>query len=212
MAYNGTAFVNPGTSDLVRLIIRTGQAPAETGACELSQVLDYGRVGIDGREFLLPKEVQASVIHTDRSEAENRIRYSASQEFHSESTIRFEQAPAGVTLAPERDETIARLAVPTGLPLKVVFTNRHLHCECGCRRRDQRQSEDRYLRPLRQSHCSRECSRDGTNSQNQAFLRISTRPHWRTTDNVQPATVLDDRRQAGNFRFWRNRPSPQGPF
>src|SRR5579872_4522059 len=69
MAYDGTIFIDPETADLVRLVIRTAQLQAETGACELSQTLDYGRVRLNDSDFLLPKEAKVLAIHSDGSES-----------------------------------------------------------------------------------------------------------------------------------------------
>ena len=123
MAYDGTIFVNPETAELVRLVIRTDQLPTETGACELIQTLDYGRVRLHDADFLLPMEARVSVIHTDGSEAENRIQYSSCREFRSKSVIRFpvsEQAEAQLS---NGSSPAPSLSLPPGLPFKVVFTD-----------------------------------------------------------------------------------------
>jgi hypothetical protein len=122
--YSGSAFVDPVDSDLIRLVIRAAQLPPETGACELTQTLDYSRVRLDGTDFLLPKKAKASLIHTDGTEAENRIQYSACHEFRSDSRVRFEQPGADPVAAPQDEVTPAPLTLPPGLSFKVVLTNR----------------------------------------------------------------------------------------
>jgi hypothetical protein len=124
MAYDGTILVDSLTSDLVRLVIRSDQLPTETGACELTQTLDYARVRLHDADFLLPKEARVSVVHTDGSEAENRIQYSACREFRSKSVIRFPASDgAAQSEASDYGEQVSPLLLPPGLPFKVVFTD-----------------------------------------------------------------------------------------
>jgi hypothetical protein len=123
MAYDGTIFVDPETAGLVRLVIRTDQLPTETGACELTQTLEYGRVRLHDADFLLPIEARVSVIHIDGSEAENRIQYSACREFRGKSVIRFPASEeAGIQVA-KSDTPVPPVSLPPGLPLKIVFTD-----------------------------------------------------------------------------------------
>jgi hypothetical protein len=123
IGYHGTFLVDPKTAELVRLSMGTSELPAETGACELSQTLDYGRVTLNGADFLLPTETRVSLIHTDESEAENRIRYSACHEFRGESTVRYEPAPA-VEPAALVGHPVRALALPAGLAFRLSFTER----------------------------------------------------------------------------------------
>jgi hypothetical protein len=120
VGYHGSFFVDPETSDLVRLAVHTSQLPAETGACEVTRNLDYGRVRLEGQDFLLPTEARLSIIHPDRTVAENRIRYSACREFHSESRLRFEQLPKEADLPRPTEEDA--FSLPSGLPFRLAFT------------------------------------------------------------------------------------------
>jgi hypothetical protein len=124
MGYEGTVFADPQTSDLVRLRIRTEQPPEETGVCELDQDLKYARVHINGSDFLLPSEAEVTVIHTDGTEANNRITYSGCHEFHGESTVRYEAGSEPERSPRETPVRAAPFALPAGLEFKVVFTDR----------------------------------------------------------------------------------------
>jgi hypothetical protein len=125
MGYEGTIFADSQTSDLVRLRIRTEQPPDETGVCELDQNLEYARVHINGSDFLLPSQAEVTVIHTDGTEAQNRITYSACHEFHGESTVRYEAAASEPERSPaEAPVRAAPFTLPAGLQFKVVFTDR----------------------------------------------------------------------------------------
>ena len=124
VAFDGSIFANPGSSDLVRLRVRTEQLPAETGICELTRDVDYGRVRLNGSEFLLPAEVRIVAIHTDGTVAENRVHYSGCREFRGDSTVRFETPGESEETLPPPDAPAARLRLPPGIAFKVVFTDR----------------------------------------------------------------------------------------
>ncbi len=123
MAYDGTVFADGESSDLVRLQIRTEQLPEETGVCELNQDLQYTRVHMHDSDFLLPSEAQVTVVHTDGTEAQNRITYSACHEFHGDSTVRFDDFSGAERTVAERPPA-ALFSLPGGLPFKVIFTDR----------------------------------------------------------------------------------------
>jgi hypothetical protein len=124
VAFDGSIFADPGSSDLVRLRVRTEQLPAETGICELTRDVDYGRVRLNGSEFLLPTEVRIVAIHTDGTVAENRVHYSGCREFRGDSTVRFETPGESEETLPPRNAPAARLRLPPGIAFKVVFTGR----------------------------------------------------------------------------------------
>jgi hypothetical protein len=117
----------PETAGLLKLVIRASQLPAESGACELTQALDYSRVHLNGAEFLLPREGHVSVIHADGSQAENHIQYSRCREFRGEANIRFgpseAQGPVGQEPLVPRGGPKPELFLPEGLPFKVSFTD-----------------------------------------------------------------------------------------
>jgi hypothetical protein len=124
LAFNGTAFADPRSSDLIRLRVETEELPDETGVCELTRDVAYGHFHMSGSEFLLPVEAKISAIHSDGSVAENRIRYSACREFRGDSSVRFEAAPEPDGSGKTRNAPDSRLSLPSGLPFKVVFTDR----------------------------------------------------------------------------------------
>ncbi|HEY7387310.1 MAG TPA: hypothetical protein VH640_02300 [Bryobacteraceae bacterium] len=127
VAYGGTVLVNPADSDLLRLIVRTEQLPPETGACEVTQEMDYTHVRLHGGDFLLPAQTQVSIIHRDGAQAENRIEYSACHEFQGDSTVRFEtpgqsgQADRAADAPVSAPPAVPALSLPPGLPFAVSF-------------------------------------------------------------------------------------------
>jgi hypothetical protein len=123
MEYGGRLLVDPETSDLRQLLVRTNQLPSESGACELTQTLNYGRVSLHGAEFLLPVETRVSLIRADGTEAENIIRYSSCHEFQGESTLQFGSSPKADTPSSGKGQPTGALALPSGLAFKVAFTH-----------------------------------------------------------------------------------------
>jgi hypothetical protein len=124
MAYSGTILADSETADLVRLALRTSQPPADTGACEISQSLDYGRVKLNGADFLLPVKAQVSVIHTDGTEADNQIQFSACHEYHSDVKVTYDSSGEAKLSGPPEKAPVRSLGLPGGLPFKVVFVDR----------------------------------------------------------------------------------------
>jgi len=120
MAYGGTLLADPESLNLTRLNIRTTELPPETGACEITQTLDYGPVHMGGTDFLLPREASVSTIHVDGSEADNHILYSACREFGADSQVRYGSSTD--TGAPA-DSAPPMLQLPAGESFKVMFTD-----------------------------------------------------------------------------------------
>jgi len=121
-AYDGTFLVDAKTFDLVRLTVRTGQLPAEVGACEATTTLDYGRVRLNDADFLLPKEVQLKIVNVDGSDSENRTTYANCHQFVGESTVTFGEPPPKRALPAAGGTVSHTLAIPPDLPFKLVFT------------------------------------------------------------------------------------------
>jgi hypothetical protein len=122
VGYGGTVLVDPETHDLVRLEVRTSALPPESGVCELTRTVTYGRVRLNGSDFLLPTEARISVVHADYARAENVITYSGCREFQGESTVLFGRSQKSEIAEPPVASPPRKLRLPAGLPFKVVFT------------------------------------------------------------------------------------------
>ncbi len=120
--YAGTFQVDPGTLDLVRLVVRAAPLSPESGACEADSTLDYARVRLNNQEFLLPAANRLDIFHPDGSEDENLTTYSACHEFSAESTISFD-SPAKASVSDRTRANSASLPeIPGGLPFQLTFT------------------------------------------------------------------------------------------
>jgi hypothetical protein len=87
--YSGSLFVDPSTSDLMRLVIRTEELPPETETCEVDTTLDYGKVKLSGGQFLLPSSTTQRFVGRDGDESENVYTFASCRDFQAESRIDF---------------------------------------------------------------------------------------------------------------------------
>jgi hypothetical protein len=117
--YDGTFLADPKTLDLVHLTVRQS-LPAETGACEATHTMDYGRVMIGSANFLMAKEADLDILSPDR-EMENRIAYSACHEFVGQSTLSFGPAPAAGKSRSKDDSASRAFSLPPDLKFELAF-------------------------------------------------------------------------------------------
>ena len=110
-AYGGTFLLDPATTDITSLTVRTAELPqGGTGCLAISEV-DYGRTPIHDRAILIPHETRLRTVRRDGSETLNLTTYSGCREYASKSRMLME-APAdsaGTGAEPQP-------APPTGLP------------------------------------------------------------------------------------------------
>src|SRR5262249_42579939 len=74
--YSGRLFVDPRTSDLARLVVRSEELPPETETCELDTTLDYNKVELSSGMFFLPSSTKQRFIGRHGDEAENVYTFS----------------------------------------------------------------------------------------------------------------------------------------
>jgi hypothetical protein len=120
--YDGSFLADPKTGDLVRLLVRTSQLPADTGACQATTTLDYSHVRLHDAEFLLPREARLDILDTDGGAMRNRTVYSSCHEFLGESTMKFDEPAPQASPAAAGETAPAQLPMPPGLQFKLLFT------------------------------------------------------------------------------------------
>jgi hypothetical protein len=112
--YSGKLFVDPRTSDLLRLIVHTEELPPETETCEVDTTLDYGKVQLSSGLFFLPATTKQSFVGRDSEESVNVYTFASCRDFQAESSINFgenaSKSVAGASVAP------ASVQLPVGLP------------------------------------------------------------------------------------------------
>ena len=122
--YTATMFVDPRTSDLVRVVVRTEELPPATGMCELDTTLDYGSVPLSGVNYLVPVAARQQFVLTDGGEAENRVSYASCRDFRGESKVQFGLIPVQQDLKLEP----VPLRVAAGTPVAVEIVHQ-IDCE-----------------------------------------------------------------------------------
>jgi hypothetical protein len=121
IAYQGTLLVDPKKVDLVRLIV-TGQPSPESGTCEITTTMDYGRVRLNSSDFLLPTETHLKIVNRSGDEFDNQTVYSSCHEFLGESTLTFEPPPEPATKGRAVSSNDAAVELPAGIPFTVALT------------------------------------------------------------------------------------------
>jgi len=121
-AYEGEVFADPKTGDLVRMVVRTSGLPPETGSCQATTTLDYGRVRLEGGDFLLPTVAGSQVRHINGMRSENRTVFSNCHEFLGESTVTFDPPPDAGAAAAAPSTTRPAPTLPAGLRFTAITT------------------------------------------------------------------------------------------
>ncbi len=120
-AYDGTFQVDARSLELQKLDLRTDELPEDTGMCESSTSLEYQRLKVGESEFLLPLQSDLRILQRDGRETSNVTTFSACHEYHTDSTIRFEEAPDAET-ARSQSAAAERHVPPAGLSLFLALT------------------------------------------------------------------------------------------
>lgn len=118
VGYGGSFFVDPNTDDLLRLVVRANDIPAELGIPEEEESLDYQRVRLGERDFLLPKGSEMRMASNDGSVSLNKTTFSACRQYSTESTLIFADPsdPSGLPALAAPNEV---RDVPVGLKMDV---------------------------------------------------------------------------------------------
>lgn len=119
-AYDGSVWIDPGSLDPMRLSVRSGELPPETGGCELATTVDYQRLRIGTRDFLVPRQSAFHVLMRDNAETEVRTSYSSCREYVGEATLHFGE---DVSLPAAQEPKAARVSLPGDLSVSLAFAS-----------------------------------------------------------------------------------------
>jgi hypothetical protein len=122
-AYDGTFQINGQSSDLVRLDLRTDELPPDTSMCESSTKLDYQTIRIGDSDFLLPRQSELEIVGRDALETTNVTTFSSCREYHTESTIHFDEDVSAGSAEVAAAAAVAK-PLPAGLSLSLALTAR----------------------------------------------------------------------------------------
>jgi hypothetical protein len=124
-AYGGSFFLDPQTTDIVRLTVSTAELPEITGACQALSEVDYGRMTIHGHEVLVPHETRLRMIDRDGKEALGITSYSSCHEYTSQTALRFDVPVSGPEgSSTQQSEPVMRAPLANRLPTGLRFTCR----------------------------------------------------------------------------------------
>jgi hypothetical protein len=124
-AFSGTLLLDPETSDLVRLTVRTGELPSNSSACQAISEVTYERTAIHERPVLVPHETQLSIISLNGEESLSHTSYANCREYASTVKLIFDGAKSdGAKSTPVPVTTMPVAAPPTKLPAGLHFDAR----------------------------------------------------------------------------------------
>ena len=80
-SYDGELWIDPGSFDLRRISVRTGELSPENNACETAMIADYAPVRFQTEDFLIPQHSVFHILMRDTQETEITYSYSSCREF-----------------------------------------------------------------------------------------------------------------------------------
>jgi hypothetical protein len=118
-AFSGYFWLDSKSLELKRLFAKAEGLQDETRECEAVTTVDYERVSVAGRDFVLPRQSSFAVVMRNGDEGQVTTAYSGYREYRGEAAIHFDDAP----VRPEAARTkAAHSPLPVGLPLALVLT------------------------------------------------------------------------------------------
>lgn len=114
-AYRGSFWVDADSLDLMRLEVHAVDIPAQLLLKSAQDAVEYARMNIGGRSFLLPKMSQMTLVDVDGSESRNRTEFSSCRQYTGESVLSFDD-PAE-TAAVSQEEKWIELPPKLGLDM-----------------------------------------------------------------------------------------------
>jgi len=113
--FQGDLVLDPETSDIMRLTVRTAELPESSKACQAISEVEYGRTKIHDRMILIPREARLLTIHRKSSETLNSTVYTDCREYASKSRMLL-QAPNDAALsAASNSQLTPSNSLPAGL-------------------------------------------------------------------------------------------------
>ncbi|MBZ5525415.1 MAG: hypothetical protein LAP21_24585 [Acidobacteriia bacterium] len=114
--YSGTVLLDPEASDLVRLVVRTGELPPESTACRAITEVTYGRTSIHNVMVLVPRATRLDAINVSGHESTSQTSYANCREYASTARMIFDG-----TTASAGPVTRAAAEPPAPLPAGLRF-------------------------------------------------------------------------------------------
>jgi hypothetical protein len=113
--YSGSFLLDPETSDLAELTVRTAELPF-ANACQAISAIRYQKASIHGQDVLMPSKTELRAIFRDGTEAIGVTSYSSCHEYASDTKLRFDvEDVAAKTIEPRATSTSPTKSLPQGL-------------------------------------------------------------------------------------------------
>lgn len=120
VAYHGSFYANPETSDVKRFEVVADQNPPELFLAEAHVTIDYAMAHIGEGDFLLPSQSELTMVDSNGAENRNHVRFTSCRQFTGESSLTFAEAPVS---APETAPAVTReFEIPQGLDVTLTLT------------------------------------------------------------------------------------------
>jgi len=116
--YHGSFWVDADTLDLIRLEVHADNPPPNLNLTEASDTMEYQRVRIGGRDFLLPQSSELVMIDLLGNAVRNRTQFSACRQYAGESKLSFVESSPDVA-APAPTPQVNPIQLPAGLTVEV---------------------------------------------------------------------------------------------
>lgn len=113
--YRGSVWVDRESLDLLRLDVITTEIPGHLPVKTSSNVLEYARMPIGERSYVLPKSSEMVIVDLQGNESRNQVSMSRCRQYMGESTLIFEDAPHSEAEAVR----VTEFDVPEGIDLDV---------------------------------------------------------------------------------------------
>ncbi|MBI4907228.1 MAG: hypothetical protein HY820_26625 [Acidobacteria bacterium] len=118
VGYHGAFLVDKTTLDLLKLEIRINEIPPQLPILEASEDLEYERVTIGERDYVLPSKSTLRIVNLPGGVSRNEIAFSRCREFKGDSVVRFDDAPLTEAAAPK---PLQRVVLPEELEVDLRF-------------------------------------------------------------------------------------------
>lgn len=119
VAARGSFWVDAKTLDVVRLEVNAGEIPQNLGLESVREVMEYARMRIGDREFLLPATAQTSAVLSNGKAVRIEMRLSDCRQYVTESVISFDAQPAVVSEPDPAPVTPAVVRLPANVRLEL---------------------------------------------------------------------------------------------
>ncbi len=114
VGFNGSAWIDPFTLDLMRLEVVVREIPPHLPLAFGRIVIDYGRLHVARGEFLLPQSTEQNFVGAGQ-EALNRTTFSGCHAYQTSSAISFGETPPAMPPQPAKP---LPLDVPAGIEIE----------------------------------------------------------------------------------------------